>query len=1588
MPITPLYSNSTNSRHSKPYLRSTSQQQAGLSSTISNRRTTRQQQQPLPIDLQQVELGIVSGSPLNRSKFNEAAVQQQPAKSSSSSGLLTKCVDWLFRSPAGKKTNKSKQQLQQQQQELATKGLDQEPEQQQQQQQQPPTTKTVHYPSGTTTGSLFSNHHHNNNNSNFNSLPYHHHHNNNSNNNRSTQRINNSNSNNHDWLRSQSPFASSNHNPPLPTSNSSSSLYPANSISFPSASITVSKSERRRPSTSHATLQIPFSSNQSNSLSNRVFGHQGKRPAHNDFRVRSLSPLRQQHSGRSTISPSAQIAQSSSFSSLGRISSPKRTLNSTFGIEPSQNNYLHPHASSSSVTREPATDSNSTTLLSQKREHEQMSISPIRENGSETQPEFNAVFANHSQASKRQMLYDQQLGGFFTKEAREKLKREADLKLREKEGRPIPTNEAEKILEILETGRNPNSFLGAKRHTANLPNIPVPIPSTSSSQRTNRNRPNAFGTSLTEIYEEQASHSNPGTIIAPFTKKLEAERLKRAEEKKGQLRAEIKKRKIFEENLHKRNQSALQDDGEGPDSTTHTDHATDLIDQRSAERERSQRSESVESNTEPPRRRAKSSRKIGKLTSSSSRAKVNQGRKSRSVSVNEEDSNDILENSTTVPSGRQNTKSGRLESKKTSSRSFKNLKSPSPIQEEPENDDSDDGSGHKNQPEPEIDQNSSCLHPTVRSTSASLQVPLSSMTKSTSTSSLRPGRTFSSRRHIKAKVFSAREEDLPQLNDLDEEEVADEESEKLKKIKLPSTFLSSFKLEKFNPNPPQVDAQPDQQTLSNKASTSTPDVPQKSLFGGQFAAPTTTAASASANPFASSSGTAPSIFTQTTTSSSFSSAPKDDNVVQPNKPTSPSTFFGLSNKDESAPAPTVVSASDVNAEGKVESSQSFAGGFSRISSDVPPPNFFATLTPSSQPNSDSSSLFKKVDPVQKSGLFNFQATNNPVTNSTGAPDLFKPSSDLDSAAKISPFGTFNQNNDTSKPSEPQPSPFGFGSQQSTAPTCTSESVEGTNNVAQTQSTKTAVPTFSFTSASSQATSSIFGSQPTEPINASGSSQMTNNPTQVITNNSSIGSFSFGATQPTTTTARPNGMFDMMDSTHQPTSSSSTTVPSIFGPTPATVPPTTSPSSATSTTGFSFGNLNNNPNSTKPNPLNFANTSSTTPTITSPGATTNPFNFGGSTTSNAPSGSNLFGGAPPVVNSNTSSSPFTFGATPTAGAGGNNTNFVFGASNPSSSTVTPSPFGQPSSSSVGPTPNNNSTSNVFNFGGANQTPSSSSTVNGGTTFAGLSSSNNLSVGNGNNNNPSPGMFGMMNPVTNNNTPSFTFGANNNTSSTTSTSGFGKPTTNSTDTSNSNVGLFGGFGKQSTTTTTTSSTTPSLFGNSNQSNGIDNNQNKSLNIFGGNNNTTSTGFGGSGTSMGMDTHQSSSIFGGGSSTPVGGGMFGSTTNGVNSSTTNGPPTSQFSFGGAGTNNPPSNLNFGQPSNNPLVTPSTPSHNHHSLLHNNSSVPGTPQSQTPAPNNPTPGGFSFNIGSSTTVNDGPGSASTVRVTRKLPATRKTRR
>jgi hypothetical protein len=119
-----------------------------------------------------------------------------------------------------------------------------------------------------------------------------------------------------------------------------------------------------------------------------------------------------------------------------------------------------------------------------------MSISPIRAN---SPPQSPGLFSDrHAPTSKKQMFWDPSLG-FVTKEQREKMIREADLKLREsqsinqsinqchvnysdclfffpsvffflsEEGRPLPTNEAEKILEILETGRPSNSLWGSRR---------------------------------------------------------------------------------------------------------------------------------------------------------------------------------------------------------------------------------------------------------------------------------------------------------------------------------------------------------------------------------------------------------------------------------------------------------------------------------------------------------------------------------------------------------------------------------------------------------------------------------------------------------------------------------------------------------------------------------------------------------------------------------------------------------------------------------------------------------------------------------------------------------------------------------------------------------------------------------------------------------------------------------------------------------------------------------------------------------------------------------------------------------------------
>ncbi|WAQ92269.1 hypothetical protein PtA15_16A175 [Puccinia triticina] len=1500
------HSHSTNSRQLKPYHRNS------LNHNHNNTHSLNHQ-------LHQVELGIVSGSPLNPTSSTS---QQQPPQAQaqahdslhqtkSKAGLLTKCVDWLFRNPNSKKQAPENHALPQPQQPPAKK-------------QTLPSAasstlitsrQTIHQPS------LFAN-----NSTNYNSLPSHNHNSNNYRQ-RPTQTQTQTQTSN-DWFRSQSPF-----------------------------------SERRRPNTSHATLNIPLSTN--SSLSNRVFAQHQTIHGHQS-RIRSLSPLRQTNAYRNTLSPSAQLAQSSTFSSLGRRPSPNRILNSTF---------------LDNIPNSPRTSNGA--MLSQKREHDQMSISPVREN---SPPERSSVFGDAgSQSSKRQMFWDPNLG-FVTKEQREKMMREAELKLREKEGRPLPTNEAEKILEILESGRNPHSLWGTKRYTANLPSIPVPTPSTASSQRTSMlkhlNRPSAPGTSLTAIYEEQALQSNHGTIIAPFNKKLEAERIKRLEEKKGQLRAELKKRKLFEENLHQRNRQSGEEDHQELNGSAPIDlPATDRAERKSSRR--AQRSASAESAAEPARERVKSSRKIGKLTSSSSKAKVNQGRKSRSQSVNEEETNE----STTAPPGRV-TRSGRLlsnnahdQSSKSSnstriSKSLKNLKSPSPIQEEPEDHhqepDSDNQSTQRDQPQ--VDQNSSCLHPTVRSASVSLQVPLSSMVKSTSSSSLRPGRTFSSRRHIKAKVFSAREEDLPPLNDGEDEEV-DEESEKLKKIKLPSTFLSSFKLEKFNPPPPpppvQVDVQPEKpdqpkqnpdsaegSSLFKKSGT---DFPKTSLFG---APPTAAPVPADPVPAAASTTSAPSISSQ---QPSFLSAPKESGEPVQQQNNKPSPFFSLA-KDASTP---VAPAPDKPVSSQQPPASSSGHSFSRISSDAPPPNFFGSVAsqPTAAPDSSAS---KTAEQPAKPSPFSFQPSTTSTTTASTS-NLFKPASESNSVAHTSLFGAQpTQNNESlTKPSESksQPSLFSFGTQPSTQPTCSNDSVEAAPAPAPAPASSS-VPTFSFGAPSSQAGSG-FGAQ--APVSAA-----TSAPSQIAPAPASTPTFSFGA-QPTTTTtsAQPansqppasNGMFDMMDS------SSSTTAPSIFGNS-AAAPSNPMPIS----TGFSFGsNLNTNnavSAATKPAELNFGGTSSsTTPSFTF-GASTNTSSGTTGPTQQPSAGGSLFG-APAPAPTSSSSSPFTFGAPSTTGtASASASPFVFGAANPSTpSPIPPTPGGSTfglSSSNLA-TPTNNSSTNIFNFGAANATQqpaiANGNSTAGTSVFGAPSAASSSSAAN----NGAGGMFGMMsnnnnnamNPGSGATTPSFSFGA--------TTSGFGKPPSAASADVTAPGGLFGaggGFGKPSPAAP--------IFGASVPANGAGGMDGKgsTTGMFG---QPGSTGFGAPSTGA-MDMNN------GGQTMSI----FGAPSTGQQPSSS-----AAASIFGAPSASAPSFSFSSQPSSTP-APPSTP-------------FGAAPSSSAPtpgagAPGGPTPGGFVFNMGSSTAKPSAPGATpgagmgsaaggaldgTPVRVTRKLPSsTRKPRR
>ncbi|KAG0149682.1 hypothetical protein CROQUDRAFT_287961 [Cronartium quercuum f. sp. fusiforme G11] len=791
---------------------------------------------------------------------------------------------------------------------------------------------------------------------------------------------------------------------------------------------------------------------------------------------------------------------------------------------------------------------------------------------------------NVVEMKSKQMCWDPELG-FMTQQQMDQIKKEREIKKRQIEGRPFPKNEAERILEALESRRGASSGLSEVRRITHLPQIPVPTPASLTAQRSSSIQLLARSktkNSLAALYEEEEaaiSGKNKKKLIAPHNKRLEQDRLKRLEERKGRLREELRKLKKYEEKL----------------AREHTEVAEGSEEMKEPEgtRSRKKRSASTETNRQPRR----SSRKI-----------------------------------------------------------------------------------------------------------ASLQ-PMIPSTNQKASSSLRPGRTFSSRKHIKAKVFSAREEDLPSLGDEDDEEAAEKEIASLKKIKLPTTFPSSFKLEKFaSPKPlpasslPSIDQSLPPATRTSdftdkpsafsfaKPSSTTEPVSKPSPFFSQ--PPTKPAEAPTLGLIPGSAATPPNFFGSITSSIN----PTAEKPAAPN-----SNLFANTNTtqattelvEKSGPE-TVMSTSlqgdkatsSVSSQPPAPSQPSIFGSGTLGATSNPSPAPAAATTTSATVNGEApKSLFgtPALNPAAPS--FSFGAAPPPTTSLFG-----NPTAATTTAEPAPPIAV----------SAPASTGFSFGS-QSTPPTSSLFGGSGTmtNEPSKTDQAPAITPSiFGNTATTAQNNSSTFNfNAPTSTTtnNTSSSPNLFGNVSAPVT--SSASSFSFG-TQPVAPASPAPTAFSF----GQPT-----------GPTPASAPSfafgTSTPTAASTplfgqaqppapaSTGFNFGGTTNTIDSGSI----FGKPTATNTTTPGP-ASTNGFNFGATTTS--------FGAtSPPVVGSpfgNSSGSGFQ--------SFGNSTTTLKPLESNATTTGT-SLFG---SSSVAPTPTSNGTGPVGSFTNANNGffgPPASTTVNG-------------------------------------------------------------------------------------------------------------------------------------------------------------------------------------------------------------------------------------------------------------------------------------
>ncbi|GAA5924413.1 uncharacterized protein JCM15063_005635 [Sporobolomyces koalae] len=934
-------------------------------------------------------------------------------------------------------------------------------------------------------------------------------------------------------------------------------------------------------------------------------------------------------------------------------------------------------------------------------------------------------------ARKKQMVWDAARGLV----SRERLEME-----QERDAPPMPKNEAERILEVLEgMGRTPIGE--AKRGAVRPKKISVPTPASPGLSSTTRLGRASNGSSAAPYLSRNASADADG---ASSTKGLQSvlrareERRRALVEQERDERERERREKAERERRREERRRELErlereaEEEEELESVMSQDYDDDA-DERPKRRTRSSTAASKTKHLEPPTPRRSTRASTRNTKSPSPQPTPKSKAKSKSRRAQQEDEAKESETDMEPPAARRKTSKS---------------KSPAPPAETPDTERS-------------------------RSPPAAPKIvfpPAASSASSTTSgrSSMRPGKSHSSRQHTaSSKVFSAREEDLPPIDD-----------EALSKIQMPAMkFPANFSFgattaatsNKSEANGKESTTSSEKKEPSSSLSDrlSAPPASNKPAFSFASSTATIPAASASAIPplpkisFGESKSegqpapavpsfkpaqVATDLFAPKSTTSSFSFATPSTSTPALPKPVLPASadgekpnFFAAIVGEKKAEVPKIAplpsfSFGSSASTPVVKPTEVITPGAEKDKKvEAPVANPFAAFGKPVSEIIKESAESKKGDveepPAQEKEVpkptFSFGAVAKPVEKTEVAPAAPSPFSLKPTSATSTPFSFgASKPTDSSEKKESSATGFSFVTSAAAAPPAAKPTFTfGTTPATPTSEAKepvaaTAAPASPFGALAPPAPASIAGTD-----DADGDSGMEDEAEPAAGKAAAPPApFTFGSAAPAS--ASSNSLFGGAGSTAPSSgftfgsSDKKEASPSPFGAPAATTPASTTNSlfgaASSAPKPFTFG-----ASAPSPAPASPASASASTPfSFGQPAASAapaSPFAFGAGSGSSGAASASPFGAPSQAASPAPASSTFSFGAAPSNPPASPAATFTFGAAAPSASSASmgqtlsapgapaaPSPFGAPSSSS-------------FTFGAASQ-PASPSTTPSNPTFS--------------------------------------------------------------------------------------------------------------------------------------------------------------------------------------------------------------------------------------------------------------------------------